>query len=68
MIMRWISEVPSKIVKIVDYGAVSAGHRPDGSRVSARIQHRLVESRDGFRSGLAHDVERAADAPRGRAR
>jgi hypothetical protein len=30
MIMRWISEVPSKIVKIVDYGAVSAGQQPPG--------------------------------------
>jgi hypothetical protein len=28
MIMRWISEVPSKIVKIVDYRAVIAGQRP----------------------------------------
>jgi hypothetical protein len=27
MIMRWISEVPSKIVKIVDCGAVSATDR-----------------------------------------
>jgi hypothetical protein len=27
MIMRWISEVPSKMVKIVDYRAVSAVQR-----------------------------------------
>jgi len=30
--MRWISLVPSKIVKIVDYVAVSAGQRPVGGR------------------------------------
>jgi hypothetical protein len=28
MIIRWISLVPSKMVKIVDYRAVSAGQRP----------------------------------------
>jgi hypothetical protein len=28
MIIRWISLVPSKIVKIVDQGTVSAGQRP----------------------------------------
>jgi hypothetical protein len=28
MIMRWISEVPSKMVKILDQLAVSAGRRP----------------------------------------
>jgi hypothetical protein len=39
MIIRWISDVPSKIVKIVDYRAVSAGQRPDDPVVSARIQH-----------------------------
>ena len=32
MIMRWISEVPSKMVKIVELAAVSAGQRPDGGR------------------------------------
>jgi len=30
MIMRWISEVPSKMVKIVDYATVSAGRWPAG--------------------------------------
>jgi len=30
MIIRWISDVPSKIVNILDYGAVSAGQRPAG--------------------------------------
>jgi hypothetical protein len=29
MIIRWISDVPSKMVKIVDYETVSAGQRPD---------------------------------------
>jgi hypothetical protein len=28
MIIRWISDVPSKMVKILDYGAVSTGQRP----------------------------------------
>jgi hypothetical protein len=32
MIIRWISDVPSKIVKIVDYGPVSAGQRPARER------------------------------------
>jgi hypothetical protein len=32
MIIRWISEVPSKMVKIVDYGAVSAGQWPARGR------------------------------------
>jgi hypothetical protein len=30
MIMRWISDVPSKIVKLVDVRAVSAGRWPAG--------------------------------------
>jgi hypothetical protein len=50
MIMRWISEVPSKMVKIVDLMAVFAGQRPAWSVVSARVQHRLSERNDGFRS------------------
>ena len=48
--IRWISDVPSKIVKIVDYGQfpqVSGLHDPV---VSARIQQRLSEGNDGFRS------------------
>jgi hypothetical protein len=47
MIIRWISLVPSKIVKILDYGAVSAGQRPVDPVVSARIQHALFEGNDG---------------------
>ena len=49
MIIRWISEVPSKIVQIPDYGAVSAGQRPAEPVVSARIQHGPFEMNDGFR-------------------
>jgi hypothetical protein len=49
MIMRWISDVPSKMVKIVDVEAVSAGQRPAAPVVSARIQHGLFEGNDGFR-------------------
>jgi hypothetical protein len=30
MIMRWISDVPSKIVKLVEVRAVSAARWPDG--------------------------------------
>jgi hypothetical protein len=53
MIMRWISEVPSKIVKIVDYRAVFAGQRPAGAVVSARIQHGLSEmSYNDFALGI----------------
>jgi hypothetical protein len=33
MIMRWISDVPSKIVKLVEVKAVSAGRRSDGQLV-----------------------------------
>jgi hypothetical protein len=51
--IRWISLVPSKIVKIVDYGAVSAGQRAVDPVVSARIQHGLPEGNDGFRPARA---------------
>jgi hypothetical protein len=44
--IRWISDVPSKMVKIVDYRAVSTGQRLSGAVVSAQIQHRLSEGRD----------------------
>jgi hypothetical protein len=30
VIMRWISDVPSKIVKLMEVRAVSAARRPDG--------------------------------------
>jgi hypothetical protein len=33
MIRRWISDVPSKIVKLVEVRAVSAGRWPDGQGV-----------------------------------
>jgi hypothetical protein len=47
--VRRIGLVPSKIVKILDYGAVYAGQRPAGPLVSARIQHALSEMNDGSR-------------------
>ena len=56
--IRWISLVPSKMVKIVDYRAVSAGQPPvRGPWVSARIQHRLSEG--GGRSRLPRERFRA---------
>jgi len=39
MIMRWISDVPSKIVKIVDARAVYAGRWRDAGAEPAPIQH-----------------------------
>ncbi|MCW2929048.1 MAG: hypothetical protein JWM19_10 [Actinomycetia bacterium] len=49
MIIRWISDVPSKMVKILAVGAVSAGQRPARTPVvSARIQHALSETNSGF--------------------
>jgi hypothetical protein len=55
MIIRWISLVPSKIVKILELGAVSAGQRPADPVVSARIQHALFEGNDGFRPACARN-------------
>ena len=48
MIIRWISDVPSKMVKILAIGAVYAGQRPAGPLVSAWIQHALSETNSGF--------------------
>jgi len=39
MIMRWISDVPSKIVNIVDVRAVYAGRWRDAGCQPAPIQH-----------------------------
>jgi hypothetical protein len=50
MIMRWISLVPSKMVKILAVRAVYAGQRPAGSVVSARIQHAPSEMNVGLGS------------------
>jgi hypothetical protein len=47
MIMRWISDVPSKIVKIVDVRAVYAGRWRDMGCEPAPIQH---DDSPGFRS------------------
>jgi hypothetical protein len=48
MIMRWISLVPSKMVKILAIRAVYAGQRPAAAVVSARIQHAPSEMNIGF--------------------
>ena len=43
MIIRWISDVPSKIVKIVEYGQFLEFSGLRTPVVSARIQHALSE-------------------------
>jgi hypothetical protein len=46
MIMRWISDVPSKIVKLVEVRAVSAGRWPDSDAyVSTNSARYLCRSR-----------------------
>jgi hypothetical protein len=50
MIMRWISDVPSKIVKLVEVGAVSAGRWLATVALSARTQHGICRC---VRSGMA---------------
>jgi hypothetical protein len=62
-IIRWISLVPSKMVKILEYVTVYAGQRPVGPVVSARIQHGLFEGNDGFRPTRVR-FERGSDACR----
>jgi hypothetical protein len=49
-IIRWISDVPSKMVKILAARAFSAGQRPATAVVSARIQHAPSEVNVGFGS------------------
>ena len=49
--VRRIGLVPSKIVKILVIGAVSAGQRPADPVVSARIQHALFEGGGGSDAG-----------------
>lgn len=46
--IRWISDVPSKIVKILDYGAVSAGQRPDGPGGISTSSARPVRDKSRF--------------------
>jgi hypothetical protein len=48
MIMRWISDVPSKIVKIVDHRPVCAGKWRDAGADPAPIQHGDPPSSSGF--------------------
>jgi hypothetical protein len=52
MSIRWISDVPSKMVKIVDLGAVSAGQRPAFLRGISTDSARPSELNDGFGSAL----------------
>jgi hypothetical protein len=47
-----------RIVKIVDYGAVSEVQRPADPVVSARIQHALFERNDDFRPARARTPPR----------
>jgi hypothetical protein len=49
-IIRWISNVASKIVKVLAVRAVYAGQRPVHPVVSARIQHALSEMHVDFGS------------------
>ncbi len=51
MSIRWISEVPSKIVKILDYVAVSAGQRPADPRGISADSARPVRDECRFPSG-----------------
>jgi len=51
MSMRWISDVPSKMVKILEYMQFPQVSGLQDSVVSARIQHALSEMNAGFRSG-----------------
>ena len=60
MIIRWISLVPSKMVKILALGEVSAGQRPAEAVVSARVQHRLSGRNDGSRRS-AHVADHDPD-------
>jgi hypothetical protein len=51
MSMRWISEVPSKMVKILAIGQFQQVSGLLGPVVSARIQHAPSEKNAGFRPG-----------------
>jgi len=51
MSIRWISGVPSKMVKIVDYGAVSVGQRPVDPRGISTDPARVVRGESRFPSG-----------------
>jgi hypothetical protein len=53
MIMRWISLVPSKIVKIVELAAVSAGQRPVTPSGISTNSARPVRDESGFRPAVA---------------
>ena len=53
MSIRWISLVPSKIVKILAIGAVYAGQRPAAPRGISTDSARLSETNSGFGSARA---------------
>jgi hypothetical protein len=60
--IRWISDVPSKMVKILAIRAVYAGQRPTDPLVSARIQHAPSEMISGFGSAPSAVGAEGADA------
>jgi hypothetical protein len=55
MIMRWISDVPSKMVKILAMGAVYAGQRPVAPRGISTDSARPVRDDFRFRVGPVRD-------------
>jgi hypothetical protein len=55
MIIRWISDVPSKIVKILAIGAVYAGQRPAGPRGISTDSVRPVRDEFRFWAGPVRD-------------
>jgi hypothetical protein len=68
--MRWISDVPSKMVKIVDYGAVSAGQRPavsSGISTDSARPVRVVRFPHRLQHVPAEDCGGGARTPRPRA-
>jgi hypothetical protein len=67
MIMRWISDVTSKMVKIQNTWQFPQVRGLPWAVLSARIQHRLSEGNDGFRSARVRFQAwfgRAEKAPR----
>jgi hypothetical protein len=56
MIMRWISGVPSKIVKLVEVPAVSAGRWADNQAHVSTNSAPLDQVRIGFKFTIPHDL------------
>lgn len=63
MIIRWISDVPSKMVKILAVGAVYAGQRPADPRGISTDSARAVRDESRFRGRPERDRRAGADAP-----